>query len=115
MLNQADQKKLNTAVEKILSYMVAEKIHQLKVRHRDLHKMANLGNARIGRLAEDVDMYGLKDPTTEAIYGPYMVADYEVRDGEYIMLIAKVNKGVNTLVYDEGTDVWGRKDLEAGR
>lgn len=115
MLNQADQKKLSVAVERILSYMAEQKIHQVKVKHRDIYKMANLGNARVGRLAEYVDMYVFKDPATEAIYGKYIVADHEVRDGDYIMVFAKLNKGVNTLVYNHDHDTCDRKDMEAGR
>lgn len=108
MLNSADQAKLVRAVERILSFMVNEKTQQLKVRHSDLHKMANLGNARIGQLAGDVDMYVLKNQTTIDIFGQYMVVDYEIKDGEYIMCFVKKQKLVNMLTWDTVTDTLGR-------
>ena len=108
MLNSADQSKLRVAVEAVLTYMVQERVQQLKVSHRDLHKLANLGNARIGRLREDVDMYVLKDPNTEAIFGPYMVVDHSIKDGEYFMCFAKQQKLLNTLIVDPVSGKFGR-------
>lgn len=110
MLNSSDQAKLVAAVRLVLAFMGEERVQQLRVMHRDLHKLANLGNARVNSrsLRDDVDQ-ALADPVLLDLHGPYMVVDVGLVDGEYVMCFVKQQKLVNTLTYDAVLGQVGRR------
>lgn len=106
-MNSTDRSKLQVAVEQVLMYMAQEHIQQLKVRHSDLHKLANLGNTRFGSLKDAVDIV-LGDPHTVTTFGNWLVADYGIVRGDYMMILIKQQKLVNTLTLDTVSGKLGR-------
>lgn len=109
MLNQSDSSKLLAAVEMVLRYMVAEGLQQLKVRHKDLHKLAGLGNTRGASLRTHVDEALARDIIVKGGFGWYLLADFGTEDGESVMVFIKQQKLLNTLNIDPVSGKFTRK------
>jgi hypothetical protein len=107
MLNLADQTKLEHAVVKVLMFMEQERVQQLKVKHSDLYRLSNLGNARMSAISSSVDNI-LVNTGIVTRFGTYLIADHGLVDGEYIMCFVKQQKLVNTLTIDPITHEFGR-------
>lgn len=103
-MNNVDFHKLTVAVKKILTLMAKERLGQLRVSNKDLHRLANLTNTRTRSLMSHVDDILTLNGTDRDLgeYATFLVADHGITDdGEMQMVFIKQNSGLHHLVLNE--------------